>query len=105
MNAMASKKDMVKVIGDVDRGLRTAFRIRCFQLDTTMGERIAHLIREDIQASAIRVHRVDMEDMTMKNRFGDDSCITIGVRIPEQDWQTLARNWQRMSDVYRNGHR
>ena len=49
MNDMASKKDMVKVIGDVDRGLRTAFRIRCFQLDTTMGGRIAHLIREDVQ--------------------------------------------------------
>ena len=49
---MASKKDMVKVIGDVDRGLRTAFRIRCFQLDISMGERIAHLIREDVQNRA-----------------------------------------------------
>ena len=47
-----AKDELVRLQVDVPKKLRTAFRIRCLQLDVTMGERLAEMIREEIQNRA-----------------------------------------------------
>lgn len=49
MTDMAARAELVRVAVDVPKSVRQAFKARCIMMDTTMGERIAHLMKEDIQ--------------------------------------------------------
>ena len=48
VNDMA-RAELVRVSLDVPKSVRQAFRARCIMMDITMGERLAVLMREDIQ--------------------------------------------------------
>ena len=43
-----TKAAMVRVAVDVPKSVRQAFKARCIMMDTTMGERLAVLMKEDI---------------------------------------------------------
>ena len=44
-----AKAELVRVSVDVPKSVRQAFKARCIMMDVTMGERMAALLREDIQ--------------------------------------------------------
>ena len=44
-----ARAELVRVSADVPKSVRQAFRARCIMQDVTMGERLAALMREDIQ--------------------------------------------------------
>ena len=44
-----AKAELVRVSVDVPKSVRQAFKARCVMMDTTMGERLAVLMKEDIQ--------------------------------------------------------
>ena len=43
------KPGMARIQIDVPRKVKLAFKARCVMLDISMGERVAELIREDLQ--------------------------------------------------------
>ena len=43
-----AKAEMVRMQADVPKSVRQAFKARCVMMDTTMGERLAVLLKEDI---------------------------------------------------------
>ena len=44
-----AKAELVRVSMDVPKSVRQAFKARCVMKDISMGERMAALMREDIQ--------------------------------------------------------
>ena len=44
-----ARAEMVRVAVDVPKSVRQAFKARCIMAGTTMGERLAALMQEDIQ--------------------------------------------------------
>ena len=44
-----ARAELVRVSADVPKSVRQAFKARCIMMDVTMGERLAVLMKEDIQ--------------------------------------------------------